>query len=255
MHNPPSKVLISKVLIVEDDQDIAHLVELHLRDAGYSIDIAHDGRTGLERATAQDYDLVILDLSLPGVEGLEVCRSLRARPRYPLILMLTARSSEMDRVLGLEIGADDYLTKPFGIRELLARVRALLRRAEALGTAAAYAVDGQQDALVRGALAIDPASREVAAEGITLSLTAREFDLLLLLARHPGRVYTRAQLLDLVWGLSYEGYEHTVNSHINRLRAKIEKNPAQPRFLLTAWGVGYKFAAPGSEHDGEEASD
>ncbi len=252
MHNPSSsvlgnKVLESTVLIVEDDQDIAHLVELHLRDAGYSVDTAHDGRAGLEQATAQDYDLVILDLSLPGIEGLEVCRSLRARPRYPLILMLTARSSEVDRVLGLEIGADDYLTKPFGIRELLARARALFRRVEALGTAAACAVGEQQDTLRRGALVIDPTSREVAAEGKTLSLTAREFDLLLLLARHPGRVYTRAQLLDLVWGLSYEGYEHTVNSHINRLRAKIEKNPAQPRFLLTAWGVGYKFAAHGSE--------
>ena len=252
MHHPPSRGLISKVLIVEDDQDIAHLVELHLRDAGYDVDIAYDGRAGLEQALAQDYDLVILDLSLPGVEGLEVCRSLRARPRYPLILMLTARSSEMDRVLGLEIGADDYLTKPFGIRELLARVRALLRRAEALGTVAACASSGQQDALVRGSLAIDPASREVTLEGTEISLTAKEFDLLLLLARHPGRVYTRAQLLDLVCGLSYEGYEHTVNSHINRLRAKIERNPAQPRFLLTAWGVGYKFAAHGTDHDSEE---
>ena len=161
--------------------------------------------------------------------------------------MLTARSSELDRVLGLEIGADDYLTKPFSLRELLARVRALLRRAEALGTVPAYS---KNEALVRGSLVIRSESREVTLEGKKLSVTAKEFDLLLLLARQPGRVYTRAQLLDLIWGLSYEGYEHTVNSHINRLRAKIETNPAQPRFLLTAWGVGYKFAAPDSEENG-----
>ena len=229
-----------KVLIVEDDRDISHLVELHLKDAGYDVDRAHDGAAGLEQALAKTYDLVILDLALPLMEGLEVCRRLRAEPSYPLILMLTARSSELDRVLGLEMGADDYLTKPFGIRELLARVKALLRR---MDTRRVSALCPENEKVIRGgALVIDAATREVTLSGQSVSLTAKEFDLLFLFACHPARVYTRAQLLDLVWGLGYEGYEHTVNSHINRLRAKIEKNPAQPRFLLTAWGVGYKFA-------------
>lgn len=231
----------SKVLIVEDDRDIAHLVELHLRDAGYAVTVAYDGRLGLEQALSQTYDLVILDLTLPGVEGLEVCRKLRAKPNYPLILMLTARSTELDRVLGLEIGADDYLTKPFSMRELLARVKALLRRAEALG--ALPALCPENETVIRGGpLVVDSGKREVTLAGKQVSLTAKEFDLLFLFACHPARVYTRAQLLDLVWGLGYEGFEHTVNSHINRLRAKIENNPAQPRYLLTAWGVGYKFA-------------
>ena len=232
----------SRVLIVEDDQDISDLVALHLRDAGYEVDLAHDGSTGLEQALAETYDLVILDLTLPGVEGLEICRLLRARPPYPLILMLTARSSEMDRVLGLEIGADDYLTKPFSIRELLARVKALLRRMEARGAAPGLCPEDER-VIQGGPLVIDAEKRQVMLSGRAVSLTAKEFDLLFLFACHPARVYTRAQLLDLIWGVGYEGYEHTVNSHINRLRAKIEKNPAQPRYLLTAWGIGYKFAA------------
>jgi len=232
----------SKVLIVEDDRDISQLVELHLRDAGYNVDLAHDGTSGLEQALTRSYDLVILDLTLPGVEGLEVCRRLRARPSYPLILMLTARSSELDRVLGLEIGADDYLTKPFGIRELLARVKALLRRMEARGTTPGLCPEDEK-IIQGGPLVIDAETRQVTLSGKGINLTAKEFDLLFLFACHPVRVYTRSQLLDLVWGLGYEGFEHTVNSHINRLRAKIEKNPAQPRYLLTAWGVGYKFAA------------
>ncbi len=232
----------SKVLIVEDDQDISDLVALHLRDAGYEVDLAHDGSTGLEQALAKTYDLVILDLTLPGVEGLEICRLLRARPPYPLILMLTARSSEVDRVLGLEIGADDYLTKPFSIRELLARVKALLRRMEARGTSPGLCPEDER-VIQGGPLVIDAEKRQVMLSGRDVSLTAKEFDLLFLFACHPARVYTRAQLLDLIWGVGYEGYEHTVNSHINRLRAKIEKNPAQPRYLLTAWGIGYKFAA------------
>lgn len=231
----------SKVLIVEDDRDIAHLVELHLRDAGYEVTVTYDGRLGLEQALSQHYDLVILDLTLPGTEGLDVCRSLRAKPSYPLILMLTARSGEIDRVLGLEIGADDYLTKPFSIRELLARVKALLRCAEALGTTSQLC-PGNETIIQGSPLIIDAEKREVTLTGKRVNLTAKEFELLFLFACHPARVYTRAQLLDMIWGLGYEGYEHTVNSHINRLRAKLEKNPAQPRYLLTAWGVGYKFA-------------
>lgn len=232
----------SKVLIVEDDRDISHLVALHLKDVGYEVDVAYDGSDGREQALAKTYDLVILDLTLPDVEGLEICRLLRARPTYPLILMLTARSSELDRVLGLEIGADDYVTKPFGIRELLARVKALLRRMEARGTTPGLCPE-DETIIQGGPLLINAETRQVTLSGRDINLTAKEFDLLFLFACHPLRVYTRSQLLDLIWGLGYEGYEHTVNSHINRLRAKIEANPAQPRYLLTAWGIGYKFAA------------
>ncbi len=231
-----------KVLVVEDDRDISHLVELHLTDTGYDVDTARDGSACLEQALTKTYDLVILDLTLPGVEGLEVCRRLRAKPSYPLILMLTARSTELDRVIGLEMGADDYLTKPFSIRELLARVKALLRRMDSRGMPSELGL-GDEKVIRGGPLVIDAYKRQVTLSGQGVSLTAKEFDLLFLFARHPTHVYTRAQLLDLVWGLGYEGYEHTVNSHINRLRAKIEKDPAQPRYLLTAWGIGYKFAA------------
>jgi DNA-binding response OmpR family regulator len=227
-----------RVLVVEDDQDIAHLVELHLRDMGCLVDLAHDGKKGLERALAQPYDLVVLDLMLPGMDGLEVCQRLRARPNYIPILMLTARSTELDRVLGLEIGADDYMTKPFSIRELTARVKALFRRVEAMTTP-----ESSKDELMHlGEMEIFVDKRRVLLEGNEVSLTAKEFDLLLQFARYPGRVYTRNQILEQVWGLSFDGYEHTVNSHINRLRNKIEQDPAQPRYILTVWGVGYKFA-------------
>jgi len=239
----------ARILVIEDAPDIAHLVQLHLSDLNYEVDVAADGVSGLEKALAQPYDLVVLDLMLPGVDGLEICRQLRSRPQYPLILMLTSKGTELDRVLGLEIGADDYLTKPFSIRELLARVKALFRRSEALGsTPAAYEVacppasqGGEAGTIQIGELVIEVAKRKVTLEGKPVALTAKEFDLLYQFACHPGRVYTRTQLLDGVWGLGYEGYEHTVNSHINRLRTKIENDPAQPHYLLTVWGVGYKF--------------
>lgn len=230
------------VLIIEDQQDISDLVKLHLRDLHCQVKQAFDGVVGLAEADAKAYDLVILDLMLPGMDGLEVCRRLRARPRYVPILMLTAKSSELDRVLGLEMGADDYLTKPFSIMELIARVKAIFRRVDALGA------PGTAQEIVRaGELAIDGAKRKVTLRGEALDLTAKEFDLLLHFARNPGRVYSRNQLLDLVWGYSHSGYEHTINSHINRLRAKIERNPAQPEYILTVWGVGYTFtdAPPG----------
>jgi DNA-binding response OmpR family regulator len=175
---------------------------------------------------------------LPGIDGLELCRRLRAQPNYLPILMLTAKSSELDRVLGLEVGADDYVTKPFSIRELLARVKALFRRVDAMAETPAESAE----VLRSNGLEIDPARRQVRLDGAEVHLTGREFDLLLHFASHPGRVYSRAQLLDLVWGYGHEGYEHTVNSHINRLRAKIEHTPADPRYILTVWGVGYKFA-------------
>jgi len=228
-----------KILVIEDDKDIAHLVELHLKDAGHEVKVVHDGTTGLELALSNRYDLIILDLLLPGADGLEICRRVRAASAYTPVLMLTARSAELDRVLGLEIGADDYLTKPFSIRELLARVKALFRREEALRSEAS---PGSQKVIRAGGIAIDAEKRSFTLDGRPVVLTAKEFDLLLHFVKHPGRVYTRLELLNLVWGYGYEGYEHTVNSHINRLRAKIEENPARPRYILSVRGVGYKFS-------------
>ena len=234
-----------KILVIEDERDIARLVQMHLSDAHHQVEVAYDGTSGLERALEGDFDLVVLDLMLPGIDGLEICRRLRARSRYVLILMLTSKGSELDRVLGLEIGADDYLPKPFFIRELLARVRALFRRTEAQENKAVNSdcpAENVKDGMIHsGDLTIEIQKRKVTLEGNEVALTAKEFDLLHQFACHPGRVYTRTQLLDSVWGLGYEGYEHTVNSHINRLRAKIEDDPAHPRYLLTVWGVGYKF--------------
>lgn len=231
-----------KILVIEDEKDIAHLVELHLRDLGCEVTLAHDGRAGLDLALAQHFDLIVLDLMMPGLDGLEVCRTLRARTAYTPILMLTAKSTELDRVLGLEVGADDYLTKPFSIRELIARVKALFRRVDAL---AAQNTTDEQQVLHAGELVIDVERRKVTLRGKPVELTAKEFALLLQFARHPGKVYTRSQLLDQVWNYSHDGYEHTVNSHINRLRSKIERDPAHPDYILTVWGVGYKFAELG----------
>lgn len=227
------------ILVVEDDRDISNLLALNLRGLGFEVSLAASGSEGLERAQARRFDLIVLDLRLPGIDGLEVCRRLRLRPDYTPILMLTARSTELDRVLGLEVGADDYLTKPFSVPELLARVKALFRRIEAL---AAPANAETPSVLSVGALTIDSSRRRVSLGERVVELTAKEFDLLAHFAAHRGQVYTRAQLLDAVWGYGHDGYEHTVNSHINRLRAKIETNPAEPRYILTVWGVGYKFA-------------
>ncbi len=230
-----------RVLVVEDDADIAHLLSLHLADLGCRVDVAADGATGLARARGGGYDLVILDLMLPQLDGLELCRRLRAAGDQTLVLMLTAKTAELDRVLGLELGADDYLSKPFSIPELLARVKALFRRAASARTAPA---GGAPEVLQFPSLRIDRQSRSVHRDGEAVELTAREFDLLFYFALHPGRVFTRTQLLDQVWGFGHDSYEHTVNSHINRLRAKVEPDPANPRYVLTVRGVGYKFAAP-----------
>jgi len=228
-----------RVLIVEDDREIAHLAALNLRDSGYEVNVVHDGAEGLDQALTGKYDLLVLDLMLPSLDGLELCRRVRAASPYVLVLMLTARSSELDRVLGLEIGADDYLSKPFSLREMQARVKALLRRKVAL---AAQLTPGDSGLLERGRLTVDPLSRRVTLAGKIIHLTTREFDLLVQFARYPGRVFTRTELLNLVWGFGYDGYEHTVNSHINRLRAKIEEDPANPAFIQTVWGVGYRFS-------------
>ena len=226
-----------KILIIEDNLDISELVSLHLKDMGYASDRTADGILALKQARAEHYDLIILDLMLPGLDGLELCRRLRAEGDYTPILMLTAKSSEIDRVVGLEIGADDYLTKPFSIRELLARVKAIFRRAEDFSNSPAE----KPVRLTAGDMVVDVEKRSVVVDNMLVDLTAKEFALLVQFAEHPGRVYSREQLLDLVWGYGHVGYEHTVNSHINRLRGKIERDPANPRYVLTVWGVGYKF--------------
>jgi DNA-binding response OmpR family regulator len=228
-----------KALIIEDDRDIARIIEVNLRSIGCDAAVSHDGTEGLARATEGSYDLIVLDLMLPGTDGLEICRRIRPRFPYTPVLMLTAKSSEPDRVLGLELGADDYLTKPFSIPEFLARVKALFRRVEALQAAPG---ESEKTVIRIGNLVIEVEKRKVAGEGEPIILTAKEFDLLLEFARHPGKVYTRSQLLDAVWGYAYEGYDHTVNSHINRLRMKIETDMTHPRYILTVWGVGYKMA-------------
>ncbi len=227
-----------RALVIEDNPDISRLVVLHLRDIGFESDQAPDGTSGIKMFRHNKYDLVILDLMLPGVDGLEICREIRNSAGYTPILMLTAKSSELDRVVGLELGADDYVTKPFSVIELMARVKALVRRADAM----ARPEKPSSPVIVTGELVIDVEKRQVKVAGKEVELTAREFELLLYFARNPGAVHTRAELLQDVWGYSHDGYEHTVNSHINRLRAKIEKTPNEPRYILTVWGVGYKFA-------------
>ena len=230
-----------RILVVEDQRDIAELVRMHIRDLGHQVDLAQDGDEGLERARTGRYDLIVLDVMLPARDGLDVVRQLRMERNPVPVLMLTARSAELDRVLGLELGADDSLTKPFSIAELQARIKAMLRRAELLQR------PGRQDnerIAVGSSLVIDTASREVRIDGTTVPLTSKEFDLLLHFARNPGRVFSRMQLLDAVWGTTFEGYEHNVNTHINRLRAKIERDPADPRYVLTVRGAGYRFSHP-----------
>jgi DNA-binding response OmpR family regulator len=228
-----------KVLVVEDEFDIAQLIRLHLNDIDCDVTLAADGHEGMRQALAQQWDLVMLDLRLPGPDGLSICRTLRREQTYTPILMLTSKSSELDRVLGLELGADDYVTKPFSVSELMARVKAIFRRVESMEKR--YSIE--TETIVLGPLVIDTAGREVMLREQPITLTAREYDLLLHFVRHPGQVFSRAQLLDSVWGYGHEGYEHTVNSHINRLRAKIEQNSSQPEFIVTVWGVGYKLDA------------
>ncbi len=227
------------VLIVEDEPDLARVVKRHVEGIGCEVRLAATGEEALAAARAGEFDLVLLDVMLPGIDGLEVCRRLRAENRYMPVLMLTARSSDADKVMGLESGADDYVTKPFSVQELLARVKAIFRRVDALSAPTA-----SRDRVIEvdHRLRIDPETREVVVRGQPVVLTQKEFEMLLHFVRNPGRVYSRAQLLDAVWGYSHEGYEHAVNCHINRLRAKIEADPSEPDFLLTVWGVGYKFS-------------
>ena len=230
---------LKRVLIVEDDLHIAELLRMHLRDEGYAVEHAADGRAGLLALERSNWDALVLDLMLPGVDGLEICRQARAMARYTPIIIISARSSEVHRILGLELGADDYLAKPFSVLELVARVKALLRRTDALARNARM----ESGSLSLGEIDIEPLAREVRVDGKLIELTPREFDLLHFFARHPGQVFSRLDLLNQVWGYRHDGYEHTVNTHINRLRIKIEADPAKPRRILTVWGHGYKLSA------------
>jgi DNA-binding response OmpR family regulator len=236
-----------RILLVEDDRDIAQLVLLHLEDVDALVQHSDHGDDALALAQQQSWGLIILDLRLPGRNGLDICRELREAGDHTPILMLTAKSSELDRVLGLELGADDYLTKPFSPLELVARVKAILRRVSRLERQQQDTQDGGY--LCCGPFTISVKQHSVTRENHELELTSKEFDLLLHFARHPGQVFRRSELLDQVWGYGHEGYEHTVNSHINRLRAKIEDDPTSPSRIITVWGVGYKFEeSPGSVH-------
>ncbi|MDH5611038.1 MAG: response regulator transcription factor [Gammaproteobacteria bacterium] len=228
------------ILIIEDNRDIANLIMINLRGKHMQVEHAADGNTGLRLALTGRYQLVILDLMLPGMDGMDVCRTMRKEKVNTPILMLTAKTSELDRVLGLEVGADDYLTKPFSVPELIARVNSILRRS---GEYQSSPAAEKSESLQCGDLYIDPDKRQVLLNDNSIELTAKEFDLLWHFASNPGRVYSRSQLLSSIWGYGHDGYEHTVNSHINRLRAKIETDPAKPKYVMTVWGVGYKFSS------------
>jgi len=225
-----------KVLIIEDDSEIANLVEIHLKDQNCEVTKREDGKSGLDLAINNFYDLIVLDIMLPELDGFEVCKEIRKKDIHTPILMLTSKSEEMDKVLGLEFGADDYLTKPFSIREFIARVKAILRRVENLSKD-----DNPTKSLNFDELTVEIENRKVLLNDERVELTPKEFDLLLLMASHPGRSYSREQLLNQIWGYQFSGYDHTVNSHINRLRTKIEKDISNPKYILTTWGIGYRF--------------
>jgi two-component system alkaline phosphatase synthesis response regulator PhoP len=228
---------MSKILIIEDDRDIADLIAIHMDDNGHEATKVHDGKEGLLKALEQVHDLIILDLKLPGMDGFEICQKLRMEKIDTPIIMLTSKSEEIDKVLGLEIGADDYMTKPFSLRELVARVKTVLRRGRPQNNQATK----QGEIIDYENFYLDVSKRIVKTYDQQHELSPKEFDMLVLLAKNPGKTYSRSDLLNQVWGVDFEGFEHTVNSHINRLRAKIEKNMNEPEFILTTWGVGYKF--------------
>ena len=233
-----------RILIVEDDREIARIVSMNLRDQGMEPEWVEDGNTGLKEARRGGYGLIILDVMLPGLDGITVCSRLREEDPYTPVLMLTAKAEEIDRVMGLELGADDYMTKPFSMRELMARVKALLRRSHR--SAEAGPGSSSADDIRRiGGIVVDFSKHKVMLDEQEIDLTVKEFELLSLFVRNPGRAYSRAELLNIVWEYRFEGYEHTVNTHINRLRNKIEVDPAHPVYLKTVWGLGYRFSEPG----------
>jgi len=232
------ELLMEKALIIEDDQDIANLISIHLHDLGYEVDKSHNGKDGLLKVLNHSYQIIILDIRLPGMDGFEVCKKIRSGRIQTPILMVTSKSEEIDKIVGLEIGADDYITKPFSIRELMARIKAIVRRSE---IATQTGSDDEHREIRYDDLYINITLRNVEVYGKRIDLSPKEFDLLVLFASNPGRTYSRVQLLDKIWGYDFEGYEHTVNTHINRLRSKIETDLNNPGFILTTWGVGYRF--------------
>jgi len=230
---------VKRVLVVDDDPTVSEIVAGYLDRAGFTVDVAADGPAAVARAAARPPDLVVLDLMLPGMDGLEVCRRIRRDGPLPVI-MLTARGDEEDRILGLEVGADDYVTKPFSPRELVLRVESVLRRA-GTGTGTRGAEPGSW--LRSGPLAVDPTARRATRSGTELALTIREFDLLEFFLRHPGQATSREELMRRVWGWEF-GDLSTVTVHVRRLREKVEDDPARPRLISTVWGVGYRFDPP-----------
>jgi two-component system alkaline phosphatase synthesis response regulator PhoP len=229
---------MNKVLIIEGDFNIIRLLEIHLMDMNCEVVYATNGRDGLSMAMQDSFDLVILDIMIPVINGMEVCRRIRYHQQATPILILSAKSEEIDKVMGLESGADDYMTKPFSIREFIARVNVIFRRRE---NALAQPQENTDPSIRLGDLEIDIEMRKVSLRGTRVDLSPKEFELLTLLATRPGKSYSRKRLLNLVWGYEFEGYEHTVNSHINRLRGKIESDISKPRYILTTWGIGYRF--------------
>ncbi|GAA4325016.1 response regulator transcription factor [Pontixanthobacter gangjinensis] len=229
---------MTNILVVEDDKHIAELISVNLKDDLTEVHCSYNGNEGYLEATNSDYDLIILDLMLPGKKGMDICRDLRASNINTPVLMLTSKSDEIDKILGLESGADDYITKPFSIREFQARVKAILRRRQ---LDAEQEQDSQKPEVFVKDLYIQQEMRKVELDGERINLTPKEFELLCLLANNPGKTYSRAELLHQIWGYEFEGYEHTVNSHINRLRGKLEKDASDPEYILTTWGVGYRF--------------
>lgn len=229
---------MKKILLVEDDSEIRELLKLHFNTQLYSLTSSATGKGALQEIKEGDFDLIILDITLPDMNGMEICKTFREKNRQTPIMMLTCRGEESDKVLALELGADDYVTKPFGILELLARTKALLRRADHVH---AEKLD-QNDSIIFKDLVIDINKRKASVRGERMELTNKEFDLLILLAKNPGKTFSRQELLEFIWGVAFEGYEHTITSHINRLRIKIESNLQHPEYILTAWGTGYRFS-------------
>lgn len=236
---------MSTVLMVEDDKDLAELIAINLRELSLHVTHVISGEEAATKLEEASFDLILLDVMLPGMSGLDLCRHIREKNPEQALVFLTSRDSEIDRVLGLELGADDYMTKPFSVRELQARVRSQLRRVKLMSQLQLQSEPKGFQTLEIGDLYIDQSTRKINLAGQTLDLTAKEFELLHYLASHPEQVFSREQLLSSVWGYHHSGYEHTVNSHINRLRSKVEKDAANPTIVQTVWGVGYKFSRQG----------
>lgn len=229
---------MNNILLVEDDPEITKLLKLHFDSQAYLISSCLSGEEAIKKIAEGKFDLIILDITLPGINGMELCKNFRKNDAHIPIMMLTSHGEESDKVLALELGADDYVTKPFGILELMARTKAMLRR----GNKNQGIDKDDKEVIFFKELVINPEKRSAFFKGNRIELTAKEFDLLLLLSRNPGKTYSRNELLEIIWGVAFEGYEHTITSHINRLRIKIEPNLQKPQYILTSWGTGYRFA-------------